>query len=118
MQAPRGRAAAMTTPSVSETPHRRRAARAQGDARREGRGHDQHSGAPPEGLAALLERTGGSEALLLHLDPNCVIRSAVAFYTFERKVHTERRSGRAGPISRTSCTRRSMSMPTRSAIAW
>ena len=78
---------------------------------------------------------------------NTVVRQ-IAFYTFERKVHTERRNGeltaerigaiwlrcrarasarrsssspatrRSGPTSRTSSIRRSTSMPMRSAIAW
>ena len=78
---------------------------------------------------------------------NTVVRQ-IAFYTFERKVHTERRNGeltaeqlgeiwmevqgeslgpaielgratrRSGPTSRTSSTRRSTSTPMRSATAW
>ena len=93
--------------------------RAQGDARREGRGHDQHGRAPDrllqlraQGPCRAPRRRADSRQAQRDLDRRCRPRAS------GRRSSSGRATRPSGPISRTSSIRRSTSTPMPSGIAW
>ena len=93
---------------------------AQGDARRQGRGHDQHGRAPDRVLHVSSARsTPSGQAGELTAGP--VRRSSGSRCrpkALGRRSSSSPATRRSGPISATSCIRRSTSTPMRSATAW
>ena len=97
--------------------HRQEAA--QGHARRQGRGHDQHGGAPDRVL--YVRAQGAPRAPQRRTDRRQDLRTLdVGAGRKPRARDRTRRPAtrRSGPTSRTSSIRRSTSTPMRSAIAW
>ena len=96
-----------------------RPARAQGDARPEGRGHDQHGGAPDRLLR--IRAQGAHRAQERRADVGQDRRSSgwrCRPRAWGRRSSCARATRRSGPTSRTSSTRPSTSMPMPSATAW
>ena len=100
-------------------PARPTTARAQGAARRQGRGHAEHGGAPDRVLS--FERKVHEERRQGELTPERIgeIWMEVQTESLGAGHRASRRATRcSGPTSRTSSIRRSTSMPMPSAIAW
>ncbi len=104
-------------PQAARRDHRQEAA--QGHARRQGRGHDQHRGAADRLLQ--LRAQGASRAPQRRIDRRQDLRIVDVGASREPR-SGDRAEGqatrRSGPTFRTSSIRRSMSTPMRSAIAW
>ena len=92
---------------------------AQGDARRQGRGHDQHGGAADRVLHVRAQRPHRApQAASSPPSGSASSGSTCSTRASGRRSSSSPATRPSGPISRTSSTRRSTSTPMRSAIAW
>ena len=107
----------LTFQQAAGADHRQEAA--QGHARRQGRGHDQHGGAPDRVLHLRAQGASGAPQRRTDRRQDLRIVDVGAGRKPRAGDRTESPATRpSGPTSRTSSIRRSTSTPMRSAIAW